>query len=98
MANDLTGNPLVVDTAAVLTTDPKRLQKMRWHPNDANNDCVVQHADGSALWPIRSITTSANNESAGIEEIDFNPAFPARGIKVASLTGGKLYIYLYTVI
>lgn len=98
MSNKLEGNPLVIDTAGLITNDPKRATKMRWHPNAANNDLVVAHADGEVIWPIRAIATAADNESVGCEEINFVPAFPCRGLKVITIDAGTLYVFLDTVV
>jgi hypothetical protein len=97
VANDLSSNPWIIETAGVITYRPKRVTKMRWHPTAADNDLVVCHSHGSVVWPIRSITGSANNESVGCEEINFNPPFPFEGIKVETLDAGKLYIFFDTV-
>jgi len=97
MANNLGGNPWVIDTAGLITSDPLRVQKMRWHPNASDNDCTVCHADGSPIWPIRAIASAANNESVGCEEVDFNPPWPCYGLRVLAIDGGTLYVYVHKV-
>lgn len=98
MANDLSGNPWIVDTAGVIAVDPLRVTKMRWHPNAADNDLLVSHGDGAVVWPIRAIAAASSNESVGCEEINFSPPFPFRGLKVVSIDAGTLYVFRDTVI
>lgn len=97
MANNLGSNPWVIDTKGLITSDPIRIQKMRWHPVAADNDCQVCHADGNLIWPIRAIASATNNESVGCEEIDFNPPWPCNGLKVEALDAGTLYVYVHKV-
>lgn len=101
MANDLTLNPLVFDTAAatVAVTSLIHISKIRWV--DYNNDIadadqvIVQDKNGKPVWEARCTTVGAGTTTPPGAETDFS-ALPLKvnGLIVTTLTHGKLYIYL----
>jgi hypothetical protein len=97
MANDTTTNPWIITTKGLITSDPVRVQKLLWVANAADNDCVVAHANGKTVWPVRAIASGANNESVGQESIEFNPPWPFEGLDVETLDGGTLYVFVHKV-
>ena len=94
MANDLTGNPLIVDTGAStnLLTGPVFINKMIWdEPTTAAHDLTVTNSLSNVIWDI-----DARNYGNGVQETwdnpDPNTAYD--GLKVTVIDSGKLYIYL----
>ena len=92
MANDLTANPWVVDTASAtaITADKIRVDKFRWiGGTTAGHTCIVKNSAGKTVWS--SIAAGANfiddssNASAHL--------FDCKGIAVTTLASGILYIY-----
>lgn len=95
MANDLTNNPWVVDTAAatVLSADRLRLVTIRWvGATDAGHTAVVTNAAGKVVW-------AGNAGSADHSEESQLPGYRTKGLDtvglvVPTLGSGKLYITL----
>jgi hypothetical protein len=92
MSNVTTANPWILDTAAVITTEPVRVRKMTYIPNAADNDLEVRHASGGVIWVTRAIAAASNNESIGQET--FDGPIGCSGFNLAVIDGGKLYVYL----
>jgi hypothetical protein len=90
MANDLTTNPLVVDTAAatVLWTDYFKPKSVRWvGATTAGHAAEIQDQNGKVMY--RAVADGANFiDDALIERED--PGW--NGFKVPTLDSGKLYI------
>ena len=90
MSNDLTGNPLKVDTAAEITTNPTFVHRMIWTPTTAGDDILVEDNGGSDLWAYKALAGDADQ---AIEyDRDFN--MQVNGITVTTIDNGTLYIYI----
>jgi hypothetical protein len=99
MANDLTANPLVIDTSGagdlLGASAPVRITAMKLDfagavPTDTQG-CVVTDSAGHKLWSSTTHTTFLGAP----DTIDFPSPLKAKGLKVPTLTGGGiLYIYL----
>ena len=95
MANDLTKNPWVVDTAAVLSTDIVLLQKLTYHPAADDNDLLVVDGTGSIIWAIRGAGSANLYDSTYILSEDFGGSGKAvRGVTVTTIDGGSLHILI----
>jgi outer membrane protein assembly factor BamB len=92
VANNTTGNPWILDTAAVLSTNLVYVDKMVYIPNAADNDLIVEDNAGKVIWQVRAIAASANYESVGMETFD-GPIL-CNGFEVATIDGGSLKVYL----
>lgn len=94
MSNDLTGNPLVIDTAAssVLVTRRLEILRMRWVAKSASagDDLDVHDGDGVSRWA--SVASSSNY----VESEGWHPDYPLviTGLIVPTIDSGTLYIYL----
>ena len=92
MANDLTLNPLKIDTAGNdLLTTPLRVRKIRWvGGTTAGHTAVIQDQNSNPFWS--SVASAANY----VEESDFSTDDSQRtvlnGLSV-TLGSGTLYIY-----
>jgi hypothetical protein len=96
VANDITGNPLIIDTAGagdvLAASQPIKVQGFAWDNAAAvtADACVVTDTAGRNLWS-HTITTSL---SVGQGAVSLPQPMLVKGIKVPTLTRGKLYIYL----
>ena len=98
MANDLTGNPLVIDTASAtpIMTDDVYLDAIRWvGATTAGHQAVVKDNKTSPDTVYEGLASGANF----IDERSFGAEYagPRRvvgGLAVTTLGSGKLYIYL----
>lgn len=89
-ANDLTGNPLIIDTAgaSMLTSSRTWVVAVRWvGGTTAGHTAVVQDVNSRDLWAGIAGTTNWDEESMA-------PMVWRGGFKVPTLSSGKLYIYL----
>ena len=94
MANDLTNNPWVIDTAAatVLTAMRLRVRGVRWvDATTAGHKATIQNAAGKIVWDS---TAAAANNVEGDQISDFGPFPDWDGLIVPTLASGKLYIEL----
>lgn len=91
MANDLTTNPWVIDTASasVLSSMLMRVKTVRWvGATTAGHKATIKDRNGKVMWD--SVAAGANYvESELIEDIT-----SWDGIAVTALDSGKLYITL----
>ncbi len=93
MANVLTTNPMVLDTAGATSavTQPLAIRAIKWDaPGAAAQVCAIHDAAGGNL--IYQHTSEAANKGNDM-------AFPGRGLMVSgfyltTLTAGKLLVYL----
>ena len=98
IANDLTGNPWVVDTASAtpITTDDVFLDTIRWvGATTAGHQAIVKDNKTSPATVYEGLANGANF----IDERSFGAEYagPRRvvgGLAVTTLGSGKLYIYL----
>lgn len=91
MANDLTKNPWLIDTASplVLSRDRLRLDMVMWDGAAiaVGDTFVLQDLDG------RQITRTADTAKEGAT-IRFGSRFDLNGLIVPTLVNGKLTIFL----
>jgi len=89
MANNTTGNPWVLDTAATISINPVPINYMEWVPGDAGDDLTITDIGGNTIWD-RDALTGGN---AGMEF--FNPAraYKSNGFILSVIDGGTLYVY-----
>lgn len=99
MANDLTSNPLVVDTAAATAVISSyiNITKIRWYDSGADiaegDQAIVQNAAGKAVWAHRMGGVGTVADLVPPVSDDFNPPLPQKGLIVPTLTHGTLHIY-----
>jgi hypothetical protein len=89
MANNLTGNPLVVDTAAALISGMATILAMEWIPNAAADDLTVTDGTGKTIWDVDALTGG----TAGKEKFPLD-RFVCTGLTVSVIDGGTLYVYI----
>ena len=100
MSNVLTGNPVVVDTAAAtaLLTGKINITKIRWWDSGADiaegDSAVVQDRAGNVVWSHRAGGVGTVGGFVPPVESDFVPSFNIQGLLVPTLTHGTLHIYL----
>jgi len=90
MANELNGNPWLVDTAATITTSNVFGKRMVWTPTTDGDDILVESNDGSNLWSYKAIAGDTNEQIAYEREFDCL----VNGITVTTIDHGTLYIYV----
>ena len=89
MANDLTQNPLILDTAAttLLQDGPCFIKSVRWvNATTAGHTAVLQDAESNVWWD--SIASGANY----VEE-DMIERW-VTGIRLTTIGSGKVYVEL----
>jgi hypothetical protein len=96
MSNDVSSNPLIIDTAATTTVISNKFHvtAIKWTVDNggADNDTVVlQDQHGKVKYEeILNIVTSGPVQAP---PINFNPALLFDGLICPTLSGGKVYIY-----
>ena len=85
MGNNLAGNPWVIDTAAALTSEKVKIDRIAWKNATALNDTVlvVDGAGNTIFEDFASGATYNTSEPRGREYT---------GVTVQTLVSGKLYI------
>lgn len=92
MANDVTGNPWVLDTAEDIDSGGM-LQMIEFHPAATTNDLDVQDAAGNQLYLVQSVTDAAINLATTILKQEFDPPRNTTGLYLKVIDGGKVYIH-----
>ncbi len=93
MANDVGGNPFIIDTATAtaIYTDRFTLLAVQWTSASTANVCSLQDAvTGKVKWEAVSNNTNDTKNMAFPSTLDliFN------GLKVPTLDSGKVYLYI----
>lgn len=102
MANDFSNNPFVLDTAGA--TDllvptagaPIRVAKFRWVVGTggvAGDNISVTNSAGKEVWAAFDTVTAATTAEED-KESDFYPPLEMKGLKLPTMSRGKLYVYL----
>ena len=93
MANDLTKNPWVLDTASSTSIwdGPVYINKIDWVPAAANDDLVITDKNGGPIW---SVTNALTGGRAGLESQDLRGNPPYQGFIISTLGGGTVYVYV----
>lgn len=90
MANDFTGNPWQVDTAAVLTTERVRVRGIRWvGGTTAGHTAVIKDNKSDTVWS--SVAAGANNVES---DLFADRGMNFDGLNVTTIASGVLYIEL----
>lgn len=96
MANDLTNNPLVIDTPAATAVISSYISITGIRLVDSANDiadgdqAIVHNGASKVVWEHRTTTPGM---IGGDMQTSFNPPLVQKGLIVPTLTHGKLYIY-----
>lgn len=93
MANDLTKNPWVLDTAGATSTftGPVYINRMRFVPAAAGDDLTVTDKNGNTIWQLTNVLADG---IAGSEEIDLRGNPPYQGFILSVIGGGTLYVWI----
>ena len=89
MANNLTGNPYSVDTAAVITTKPIQINKIVWESPTTDGHTI--DITDNAGHKIFSKAALAGGTGISYSD-DFGMVFS--GLNVATIQSGTVYIYI----
>lgn len=91
LANNLAGNPWILDAAATITTDKVRIAKIRWDAEGAaaGNNAILTNAADRVLWAASApgVNTTIESDFLGLEG-------DVVGLKVSQIDAGRLYVYL----
>jgi len=89
MANNLTTNPMYVDTAAVIRATKITVRKFIWSPFAANKTLLLKDAKGNVVLSLESITGDPIEIDFGIHGFKFD-SLTATTVEASSV----LSIYL----
>ena len=93
-SNVLTGNPLIVDTAAAtsIVTEYFEVVLIRWHNcGTASDNAIVQNAAGVVKWQANCSTTTLQDEQSAWPT---DAPLRMQGLLVPTLSSGTLLIYV----
>lgn len=91
MANDITGYPWIIDTAATITVNNRRIVGMVWKPSAASESLIIHDRYGREIWNQTSLAASP----AGDLVFDQSEPFLARGFVVNTITAsGVLWVWV----
>ena len=90
MANDSTGNPWKLDTAATISTSPVFVKYMRWTPTTDGDDLLVVNNAGDYVWSIKAIAADSNQAIDYKEEINGW----VNGFIITTIDNGTLYVHI----
>jgi hypothetical protein len=89
MANDLSGNPWKIDTAAVITTDPVRIHQCVWQePSASGEDLTIVDNANRIIWDENSLS---GGTGVSIEQDLHGLVYS--GFNVTVIDSGTLYVY-----
>lgn len=91
MSNVITGDPLILDTAAttVVVSNLIHVTKVLWAGSDiaAADTAILQDKLGIVKVELGAVGADEHRQA------DFNPPLPCNGLIMATLGHGKLYVY-----
>ena len=90
MANDITGNPWILDTAGSVTTSPFKCQYLKWTPTTDGDDLLIVDNAGNTVWSLKAIAADSN------QGIDYKEPIEGviNGLSITTIDNGTLYVYL----
>lgn len=91
MANDVTSNPIIIDTAAAtaLTSYAFTATKIRWvGATTAGHQAIVQNGNGIVKFSAEAVGANYT------ESEHFDPPLIFSGLIVPTLSSGTIYIYV----
>jgi hypothetical protein len=95
MANNLTSNPLFIDTAAGAVTGMKFVLGIAWLGTEAANKDIAANDDFAVTTSAGAVIVEKRAAAAGDDlAIMFPKAVPFEGLIVSKLDGGVCFIYL----
>jgi hypothetical protein len=89
MGNDITTNPWILDTAAVIRDDFLEIERMEYHPDSTGNIIQLEDKNGRIIWYRRAVYDASSD---GVQVWDQPYTF--NGFEVATITAGELYVWL----
>jgi tetrahydromethanopterin S-methyltransferase subunit H len=90
MANDITGNPWILDIAGSVTTSPFKCNYLQWTPTTDGDDLLVVDNAGNTVWPLKAIAADANQGISYEKRIDGS----INGLSITTIDNGTLYVHL----
>ena len=90
MANDITGNPWILDTAESVTTNPFRCKYIEWTPEADGDDLLLVDNAGNTIWTRKAIAGDANQGISEDKRIDGT----LNGLSITTIDSGTVYVYL----
>ena len=88
MANNLTGNPWIIDTAATITTGLVTVTAAEWQEPTAADDLTITDNAGNTIYDDNAV---AGGTGIRLEVKIANTQF--NGFIVSVIDGGTLYVY-----
>ena len=93
MANNITGNPWSLDTAAAVTTETMRVKRSRWvAPAAAGADELIIH-DSAGRVVHKAVASGANFQDDQLVETSGPDDW--KGVTVNTIDSGTAFIYYY---
>jgi hypothetical protein len=95
MANDITGNPWKLDTAAVIQTTPVKVKAMEWRPvTAAGDDLSVTDNAGHEIWTEKALAVDANGQISYVWPCNAGGGNSCNGFEVTTIDSGILRVWL----
>jgi len=96
MANDVLGNPYVLDTAgsAVAVGSQLKILRMTFYAAVAGDDIDVANGAGRSFWKIRAVSAAANFEDYAGVHFELIEPFIVDGLSITTIDGGELWVWL----
>ena len=93
MANDITGNPWKLDTAAVIRTPPVKVKAMEWTPTTDGDDLLVSDNSGSEIWSLKAIAGDASEQIPYFWPLN-GEGLSCNGFTVTTIDNGTLRVWV----
>jgi len=92
MANVVTGNPFIIDTATAtaIYTDRFQLLAIQWVSGSIADVCSVQDGAGVVKWEVIQDVTNKTQPLSFPDELELT----FNGLKVPTMNTGKVYLYV----
>ncbi len=90
MANNINGNPWILDSAAVIKTTPVNINTMEWIPNATSDNLTILDNAGNEFWDVDALTGG----TAGKETFKLSRPIKVNGFNLSVIDGGTLRVYI----
>jgi len=96
MANDITGNPWILDTAATVVGSGTvvKILKMVFYAGTAGDDLDVQNGAGKSIWKVKAAAAATNYEDYAGVPFNIPDIFITDGLIVGTIDGGELWVWV----
>ena len=94
MANNTTGTPWKLDTAAVIRTMPLKIKSMAWNPTGDGDDLLVTDNGDHEVWSYKALAGDASEQIEYRWPLEGTAGHTINGFNLVTIDSGTLRVWV----